>query len=80
MKATIQKNEIEVKHSVRPDVNREFLTVQVPNGWDDCKKLTNKVLTYEGRKFTWTGWNSDTNLAFFARGLNGEWPNVATIN
>ena len=80
MKATIVKNEIEVSHAIRPDVNREFLTVKCPNGWDDVKKLTNKVLTFEGRKFTYCSWNSDRNVANFSRFLSGGETNHATIN
>jgi hypothetical protein len=79
MTATIAKNEIEVSHCVRPDVNREFLTVKCPEGWDDVKKLTNKVLTYEGRKFVYCSWNSDRNVANFSRLLSGGETNFATI-
>jgi len=79
MTATIAQNEIEVVHSIRPDVGREFLTVKVPNGWDDCKKIVNKVLTFENRKFTWTGWNSDRNEAFFFRPLYCEGKKFAVI-
>ena len=80
MKATICPNEIEVTHNARPEVNREFLIVKVPNGWDDCQKIVNKVLTFEGRKFTWTGWNSDRNEAFFFRILSGGEVKIATIS
>ena len=72
MKATILANEIAVRHSVRPDVGREFLTVACPNGWDDVKKLTKKVLSFNGRRFTFTGWNSDSCECYFARPLVGE--------
>ena len=64
MKATILPNEISVVHSVRPEVNREYLTVNVPAGWDDVKKIAKKVLTYDGRKFTFMGWDSDTLQCF----------------
>jgi hypothetical protein len=70
MNATIVKDEIAVTHSVRNDVQREFLTFDVPNGWDDVKKISKKVLEYDGRKFTFSGWNSDTNKCFFYRMLN----------
>jgi hypothetical protein len=43
------------------------LTVRCPAGWDDVKKISNKVLTYDNRKFTFTGWNSDRNEAYFSR-------------
>lgn len=71
MKATIDPNEVTVRHNIREDIQREFLTVDCPEGWDDVKKLVKKVLTFEGRKFAYTGWNSDRNEAFFARPLNG---------
>ena len=51
---------------VRPSGTRpEFLTVSVPNGWDDVAKLTGKVLEFEGRRYGFTGWNSDRNEAYF---------------
>jgi len=78
MKATIVPNEIEVRHSVRPDVGREFLTFDVPNGWDDVKKICKKVLLFDGRKFTFSGWNSDGNYCCFFRPLAGE-PQTAKI-
>ena len=76
--AQILSNEIPVRHSVRPDVGREFLTIDCPEGWDDVKKVCHKVLAYDGRKFTFTGWNSDRNEAFFARSLSND-PATATI-
>ena len=71
-KATISTTDIPVRHSIRPDVGREFLTLDVPDGWDDVKKICKKVLVYEGRKFTYSGWNSDRNECFFAKPLNSE--------
>lgn len=76
--AEIAKNKISVGYSIMPDDNHEFLTVNVPNGWADVRKLTGKVLTYEGRDFAWTGWNSDSNQAYWARNITGP-SNVATI-
>lgn len=78
MKAIILPNEIAVRHSVRPDVNLEFLTIDCPAGWDDVKKLTKKVLAFDGRKFTFCGWNSDRNECYFNRPLSGE-AHFATI-
>ena len=65
--ATISKDEIAVVYTNRQDVGREYLTIDVPNGWDDVKKLTNKVLRYDGKAFVFTGWNSDTLQCFFVR-------------
>jgi hypothetical protein len=70
-KASISSHEIKVEHSIRPDVGREFLTLDV-EGWDDVRKLTKKVLVFGGKKFTFSGWNSDTNQCFFAKPLHGE--------
>jgi hypothetical protein len=78
MKAQILPNEIPVLHSYRACIGREFLTVQCPEGWDDVKKIKNKVLLFEGRKFTYTGWNSDRNEAFFTGPINGT-NSTATI-
>lgn len=70
--ASTLENKIPVIHSVRPDVNREFLQISVPNGWDDVQKLTNKVLSYDNRDFIFSGWNSDRNEAYFYRLIHGE--------
>jgi len=79
-KATINPNEISVVHNIRNDIGREFLTIDVPEGWDDVKKICKKVLTFDGRKFTFSGWNSDTNKCFFYRVLGDNVRQVATIN
>ena len=44
MTASILKNEIEVRHNIRPDVGKEFITFDIPNGWDDVKGLVRKFL------------------------------------
>jgi hypothetical protein len=79
MKAIIVPNEIAVVYSHRPDIAREFLMIQVPNGWDDVAKICRKVLSYGGRKFTFTGWNSDRNECYFARSLHETFSPVATV-
>jgi hypothetical protein len=70
--ASIIPDEIPVIHSVRPDVGLEYLTVNCPNGWDDVKKLTRKVLTFEGRRFTWQAWDSDRNVCWFSAPLGAS--------
>lgn len=45
-----------------------WLTVGVPNGWDDVKPLTSRVLEFEGRQYGFSGWNSDRNVAYFRTG------------
>ena len=67
MKATVSQNEIAVVYSNRAEINREFLTIDVPNGWDDVAKLTKKVLRYDGKTFVFTGWNSDDLKCYFVR-------------
>ncbi len=70
MNATIAPNEIPVTHSVRSELGREFLNIKI-DGWSDVAKISKKVLVFDGRKFTFTGWNSDRNECFFSRPLNG---------
>lgn len=76
-KATVVPNEISVRHSVRPDVGREFITFDI-EGWDDVKKVCKKVLEFEGRKFVFSCWNSDRMECIFVRPLYGDAP-VARI-
>lgn len=71
MKAIELPLEIPVMHSVRPDVGREFLKFAI-SGWDEVKKLTKKVLVFEGRKFVFSCWNSDENYCCFYRMLDGS--------
>lgn len=79
MTATVNPLEIAVSHSIRPDVNREFLAISCPRGWEDVEKIKNRVLTLDGKQFTYTGWNSDRNEAFFARPLHTYSLQIATI-
>ena len=69
MNATIVPNEIAVTHSVCGD--REYLKFDI-SGWDDVKKLTKKVLLFDGRGFVFSCWNSDHNYCVFVRLLNGS--------
>jgi hypothetical protein len=71
MNATIAPNEIAVTHTVRPEVGREFLSFPI-TGWDEVKKLTKKVLVYDGRKFVFSCWNSDEMYCCFYRMLDGS--------
>lgn len=77
--ATVSKNEISVEYSERPDVGRDFLTIDVPAGWDDVSRICKKVLEYNGRKFTFTGWNSDTLKCYFCAPHGGS-QSVAKIS
>jgi len=65
--AKVVSNLIPVNHIVRAG-ERDRLHLDVPNGWDDVKKICRKVLQYEGRNYTFIGWNSDRNEAFFIEG------------
>jgi hypothetical protein len=66
---------VPVAYSYRPDMGLEFLTLDVPNGWDDVKKLTNKTLSFHDKTFTFSGWNSDSLKCYFSRSTS-----VAAIN
>lgn len=69
MTATIQKNLIPILFAnFRADVGFYFLTIDCPKGWDDVKKISHKVLAYEGRNYVFSGWCSDKNVAFFRAG------------
>lgn len=60
MEANIVKNVIPVSRQFE---NR--IIIDVPNGWDDVKKICKKVLEFNGNNYVFTGWNSDRNEAFF---------------
>lgn len=62
--ATSNPNEISARYDFREGFGH-YLTLDCPAGWDDVKKLTKKVLRYDGRAYTFTGWNSDRNECFF---------------
>ena len=72
MTATFSPNEISVEHCVQHDVDREFLIFDIPNGWDDVKKICKKVLIYDGREFVFSCWNSDRMKCYFYRMLDGS--------
>ena len=78
MNATISENEISVTHTIRPDVGREFLKFSI-NGWDDVKKISKKVLNYDGRKFIFSCWNSDDMYCVFYR-MSDDSTQVARIS
>jgi hypothetical protein len=71
MKATILPDEIAIQYSLRPDVQREYLSFSI-SGWDEVKKLVKKVLLYDGRKFVFSCWNSDRMEIIFYRMLDNS--------
>ena len=62
--ATVNPNEVSARYSFREGFGH-YLNIEVPNGWDDVRKLTKKVLHHDGRKYTFRGWNSDRNECYF---------------
>lgn len=60
--ATIARREVAVKHVLFQ--GHETIKLDVPNGWDDVRRLST-VLIYEGRRFAYTGWSSDYLEAYF---------------
>ncbi len=65
--AKVVEGEWEVRHTVYADA--EFIRWDIPNGWDDVKKIAKKVVLYDGRKFTFSCWNSDDLYVVFRRSL-----------
>ena len=72
--ATIAKNQLAVHANVAPN-GLKYLTLDLPDGWTTLQPLTNKVLTFDGQTYTYRGWNSDRNEAFFYLDTN-----VATVS
>lgn len=66
MKATIL-NELSVNRYSYD--NLEYLSFSI-SGIEDIHKLSNKVLLCEGKKYSFSGWNSDTNECYFKRPLS----------
>jgi hypothetical protein len=68
--ATIAKNEIAVEYRERASDGTKWLIINVPNGWDDVKKISRKVLVYNGLRFTFASWNSDNLVCNFKHNAN----------
>ena len=64
MKAELAKGLVSVKLMHDADGN-EWLIVDIPNGWDDVKRLQNKMLRYKGGLYAFRCWDSDANLCYF---------------
>lgn len=78
MSITIDPKELKASHRV-DDSGRSWLYIDIPNGWDDVKKIKDKVLTYGGKKFLWSCWNSDALYCVF-REAQGDGLVVARIS
>ena len=76
---TTDKKEMAADYRVDSS-GRGWLYISVPNGWDDVKKICKKVLTYDGRKFMFSGWNSDRNDCFFKEESAGSSKVVVRIS
>jgi hypothetical protein len=61
--ATITSNDLPAVPSTRD--NQHWLTIPCPDGWDDVRKITGKVLRFAGKTYVFRGWNSDQNEAYF---------------
>ena len=62
--ARIATNKVTVTKPISID-GQLYSEVAVPNGWNDVKKLVNKVIEVNNIDFCYTGWNSDRNIACF---------------
>jgi hypothetical protein len=63
--AIIDPNHIAVTPIERPDDGSLWLQIDIPNGWDDVKKICKRVLTFQGRTYKFMSWNSDTMKCHF---------------
>jgi len=63
--ATIDPKLIAVTPIQRPDDGTFWLQIDIPNGWDDVKKICRRVLRFEGRAYTFMSWSSDTMKCHF---------------
>ena len=59
---TVNKVTVTKPVSIEGDL---YIEVAVPNGWDDVKKLANKVIEVNSLDFSYTGGNSDKCIAYF---------------
>jgi hypothetical protein len=60
----IAVNKITVTKPISID-GQLYIEVQVPDGWDSVKKIMDKVIEVNSLDFSYTGWNSDKNIACF---------------
>lgn len=42
-----------------------WFQIDVPNGYEDVKKIMNKVIEVNNYDFVYSAWNSDKNIAYF---------------
>ena len=62
--ARIATNKVTVTKPISID-GQLYIEVQVPDGWDSVKKIMDKVIEVNSLDFSYTGWNSDKNIAYF---------------
>jgi len=73
MNATVIPNEIPIlRHHTDKD-GTGWLYIKIEDqdgdgGWTDVKRNYRKVLEFEGRKYTWSCWNSDDMYSVFKTG------------
>jgi len=58
----IAVNKVTVTKPVAID-GQLYIEVAVPNGWQSVKEIMNKVIEVNNIDFSYTGWNSDRNIA-----------------
>ena len=73
MKATIVPDEIPVLRHHTDSGGTGWLYLQIESkdgdgGWADVRRFNRKVLEFEGRKYTWSCWNSDSMVSVFKTG------------
>ena len=60
----IATNKVTVTKPISID-GQLYIEVQVPDGWKSVKKIMDKVIEVNSLDFSYTGWNSDKNIAYF---------------
>lgn len=68
--ASIVPNELAIDRHIPNSGGCEWIYFRI-SGWDDVEPYTRKVLEFDGRKFTFSCWNSDENYMVFRRPLTG---------
>lgn len=68
MNATVIPNEIPIHRHSTDEQGVGWLEIQIED-WDDVKRTNRKVLEFEGRRYTWSCWNSDRMVSVFKTGL-----------
>lgn len=68
--AKVETTMIPITPRFREDDGSHWLQIDIPNGWDDVRKICKRVLSFEGRTYVFASWNSDTMVCSFKASTN----------